>query len=231
VLLPGCGAVHERPAYTPTGRAKSVPEFVLNCPWNARKVNHPLGLALRGLVRRSTRPVRLRLFVSASLSRQNDYLPFVRDLRGLLGATPVEVIRELPYSEYMALMEEGDLCIDSYPFGGCNTVVDGLYLRKLTVCREGDAWYNRIGPAMLRRVGLPELIAATEDDYVSLILRLTHDDAHRAGLQARLDRADLDATLFDRSEARSFRKAIDFLVANHARLRLDPDRSPVRVTD
>ena len=42
----------------------------------------------------------------------------------------------------------GDLCLDSYHFGGCNTIADGLYLRKPTVTWEGDKWYNRIGAQM-----------------------------------------------------------------------------------
>ncbi len=231
VLLPGCGAVQERPNYTPTGRRKTETGLILNCAWNAQKVNNPFGLILREVIRLSPRPLRLRLFVSASLDRRSDYLPFVRDLQGLLGARFVEVFREMPYREYMALMEEGDFSIDSYPFGGCNTIVDSLYLRKLAVCREGDAWYNRIGPALLRLTGLPELIATTDDDYLAIILRLIGDDQFRAGLQERLDRADLDATLFDRSEARSFRKAVDFLVANHERLRDDQDRSPIRIAE
>jgi hypothetical protein len=49
-------------------------------------------------------------------------------------------------------------------------------------------------------------------------------------LQDRLDRADLDATVFARDEGVSFRKAVDFLVANHEHLRDDPDRSPIRIT-
>jgi hypothetical protein len=231
VLLPGCGAVHERPAYTPSRLRKAGTEFIVNCPWNAQKVNHPLGLSLRELTRRSRSPLRFRLFVGSSLDRQNDYLPFVRDLQRLLGDSPVEVVRALPYQDYMALMEEGDLCLDSYPFGGCNTIVDSLYLRKVTVCREGDRWYNRIGPAMLRLVGLSELVAGTEEDYIAIPLRLIHDDRYRASLQERLDQADLDATILNRSEARSFRKAFDFLVANHERLRRDPDRSPIWIAE
>src|SRR5262249_46464317 len=103
VLPPGCGAVHERPDYTPTRRPKPANDagVILNCPWNAQKVNHRLGLVLRELVRRSRRPVRLRLFVSESLSRRNDYLPFARDLEALLGPESVEIRRGVPYRDYM----------------------------------------------------------------------------------------------------------------------------------
>jgi hypothetical protein len=229
VLLPGCGAVHDRPDYAPAGRRKAGTEFLLNCPWNAQKVNARFCRTLQELIRGSRREVRLRLFVGTSLDRRNDYLPFVRDLRALLGGRHVEVYRGLPYRDYMALMEEGDVTLDSYPFGGCNTVADSLYLRRLTVTWEGDKWYNRIGPRMLRMAGLPELAAASEDEYLGVTLALIHDDAHRASLQERLDRADLDGTVFSTADARYFPKAIGYLIENHDRLRGDPDCSPIRI--
>ena len=231
VLLPGNGAVHERPAYIPVGKAESTSAapFIFNCPWNAQKVNEPFAMSLKELIGRSPRPVRLRLFVSASLNRQNDYLPFVRDLHGLLGAGNVDIVRDLPYNDYMARMERGDASLDSFPFGGCNTVVDSLFLRRLTICREGDTWYNRIGPALLRMVGLGALVATNEREYVDIAVRLIADAAWRASLQETLDRPI--TTIFDRSEALAFRKAVDFLVANHEQLRNDPDRSPIRITE
>jgi len=229
VLLPGCGAVHERPLYSPTGRRNDGSEFIVNCPWNAQKANYPLALAMKEMFRETAKPVRLRLFVSGSLNRQNDYLPFVRDLQAMLNGPTVEVVLERPYQEYMALMEEGDITLDSYPFGGCNTVADSLFIRKLIVCREGDLWYNRIGPEMLRMVGLPELVATTEVEHIAITRRLMLDDAFRQTLQERLKQVDFDATIFDRSEAKSFRKAVDFLIENHAKLSREHDRSPIRI--
>ena len=110
---------------------------------------------------------------------------------------------------------------DAYPFGGCNTVVDSLYVRKLIVCREGTAWYNRIGPAMLRTVGLPELVVTTEEQYIDTIFRLIHDDDFRSNLQERLDHTDLDATIFDRVEAQSFRKAVAVIPGRRIRTSFD----------
>jgi hypothetical protein len=228
ILLPGCGAIHERPDYAPSGRVKSTTDVLINAPWNAHKVNHRLVTCLRAIVRNAGRPVRLRLYVGTSLARQNDDIPFVRDLESQLGRGRVEILRGLNYRDYMAAMEEGDFTLDPFPFGGCNTVADSLFLRRPIVCREGDAWYGRIGPRMLRMVGLPDLSAASDDDYVATTLRLIDDDAYRAEVQARLDGADLDTTIFDRSEARLFPVVLDFLTAHHDRLRADPDRSPIR---
>ena len=229
VLLPGSGAVHNRPCYVPTGRRKKSSEVLINGSWNAQKINSRFCRTLRALLKQSRRAIRLRIFVSASLNRHNNYLPFVRDLEAALGQGSFELISVIPYADYMSLMEEADFALDAFPFGGCNTVADNLYLRKLTVTLEGDRWPGRIGPAMLRAIALPELATTSEHEYLDVALKLIHDDAFRACLQDRLDRADLDATIFSTADAALFPKAVAYLVANHDRLRVEKDRSPIRI--
>src|SRR5206468_3093521 len=106
-----------RPLYEPAGRKKSVPEFVINCLWFAQKVNSRFCGVLRRLIDASPKPLRLRLFVGSSLARQSDFLPFFRDLRSALPGAELEVVINRPYAEYMALLEEGDIAIDSHHFG------------------------------------------------------------------------------------------------------------------
>jgi len=249
VLLPGFGAIHNWPLYEQAGQGKSAEaesaggksagaksraarssdEIIVNCPWFAQKVNYRFCKLLQRLVSESEKKLRLRVFVGASLARQFDYLPFVRELGAALAGAELEVIVNRPYQDYMELMEEGDLALDSFHFGGCNTIADSLFLRKPTVAYEGDKWYSRIGPQMLRTVGLPELIATNDDEYVRIASRLIRDVAYRRKIGKRLAAADLAATVFAASDAVYFREAIDFLIANHDRLKTDPDRSPIRI--
>ena len=129
----------------------------------------------------------------------------------------------------MAAMEEGDLTVDAFHYGGCNTMVDSLFLGKPMASLEGERWYNRIGPQMLRMVGMPELIATSDDEYVDLLARLIQDDAFREASAAGIQKADLNATIFDRSDARYFLKAINYLIANHESLSRDKSRSTIRI--
>jgi hypothetical protein len=228
VLLPGQGAIHPTPNYTPVGRTKTVPEFVLNCPWSLQKVNHDFARMLAQIAERSQRKLRFRLFVG-NVTRELMLVPFVRELTVLLQGAVVEVVPNLTYAQYMELMEEGDLALDSYHYGGCNTMADSLHLRKPMASCAGQRWYNRVGPAMLRAAGLPELIARSPDEYVEQVLHLIHDDEHRHALAERLRTADLENTAFSRRDAKYFRKAIDYLIANHERIRTDRDRSPIRI--
>ena len=228
VLLPGCGVINPLPEYEPVGRSKTGPEFILNCPWSSQKVNHAFCRLLAQIVERSEKKLRLRLFVG-SMTRTLNLVPFVRELSALLPKAVVEVLPNLNYANYMACMEEGDLSLDAYHFGGCNTMADSLYVRKLMATCEGDRWYNRIGPQMLRMVGLPELVAASPEEYVELVVRLIHDDAYRRALEGRLRQADLKNTIFSREDARYIRKAFEYLIAKHEAIQRDEDRSPIRI--
>jgi hypothetical protein len=234
VLLPGCGIIHNHPLHVPRGvvaggQRDRTAEMILNCPASAQKINPVFVQVLRELFAQAQRPLRLRLLAGWSLSRESHYLPFLREITTLFGPDRIEVFPNLTYTAYMTLLEEGDFTIDAYHFGGCNSVADSLYLRRLMVTWEGDKWYNRIGSHMLRLVGLSELIATNAAQFVEVTLHLLHDESYRADLQERLDRADLDATIFSTADARCFQDALDFLIENHDRLQQDPDRSAIRI--
>lgn len=228
VLLPDCGVIHNRPLCEARGGVKSVPEFVINCPAFSHKMNVRYCRLLQRIIAESKKPLRIRLFVGGTLRGQANALPFVRELHALLHGAQIEVIGNRTYETYMALIEEGDISIDSFHFGGCNTIADSLFLRIPTVTYEGDKWYNRIGSQMLRMAGVPDLIATNDDEYARLVTRLIHDDAFRAQIRERLVATDLDATIFNAATADCFRETVDFLIENHERLSRDPDRRALR---
>ncbi len=229
VLLPGAGAIHSHPDYQLQHRQKSRPEFIINCPWFAQKVNYSLICHLQEIVRQAKKPLLFRFFSGAALLRKNDFLPFVRDLTGLLGSNHVEVVPAKPYAEYMGMMEEGDICLDSYHFGGCNTIADGLFLRKPTITFEGSRWYSRIGSQMLRQVGLGELVAKTPEEYIELTLQLIHNDSYREQICTMLQSVDLDHTIFSTEGKMYFKQAIDYLLQNHDQLQTSTSRTPIYI--
>ena len=92
----------------------------------------------------------LRFFVGSSLVRQNDFLPFARDMAAFFGPGQAEVVPERPYPQYMAIMEQGDMSLEAYSFGGGNTVLDSLFVGRPMVTYQGDKFYNRVGSHALR---------------------------------------------------------------------------------
>jgi len=229
VLLPGFGAIHNTPNYQITNIEKKRPEFIINCPWYAQKVNYELVCYLKEIVAQSQKEIIFRFFSGGALTRKNDFIPFATDLEFILGKDCIELIPAKPYNEYMALMQEGNICIEAYHFGGCNTVADSLYLRQPTVTFEGDKWYSRIGSQMMRSVGLSELIAQSPEEYIYLTLKLIHEDEYRLKIQEKLNQVDLKSTIFSSDSKVYFKKAIDFLIENCEYLKNETSKIPLRI--
>jgi predicted O-linked N-acetylglucosamine transferase (SPINDLY family) len=87
------------------------------------------------------------------------------------------------------LLRVGDLYLDTFPFGGVNSLVDPLELGLPVVAWEGDTFRARMGGALLRALGLDELIATDEAGYLERAARLARDATGRAALKARITEA------------------------------------------
>lgn len=98
-------------------------------------------------------------------------------------------------SDVKELLRVGDIYLDSFPFGGVNSLVDPLELGLPVVAWEGDSFRSRMGGALLRTLGRPELIATDEAGYRAIAAGLATDPARRAALgadlRARMERMPL----------------------------------------
>jgi predicted O-linked N-acetylglucosamine transferase (SPINDLY family) len=65
------------------------------------------------------------------------------------------------------------------------------------VAKIGPTFPARVGVSLLQAAGLPELIAATEDDYAAKVMALYHDRELLARMRQRLVDARASAPLFD----------------------------------
>jgi hypothetical protein len=226
VLVPGSGVAPNRPNYTLKGLYRPGETVVINCPWSAQKVNYPLLECLRRILDGARRRVRCRFFTGGSLM-SNSFLPFRRDLERTLGAERVEVFDSLPYPEYMAVMEQGDFSLDSFPFGGYATATDALYLRQPMLTQQGTKFFNRSAASLLRRVGLEELIVSEPGAYEAMALRLIDDQRYRGDVRARLAAVDLERSLFSHDDAKYVVEAFHYLLDHHDQLKQDGHRQPI----
>ncbi|MDR3351552.1 MAG: tetratricopeptide repeat protein [Zoogloeaceae bacterium] len=116
----------------------------------------------------------------------------------------------LPVMEYLDCYNEADLCLDPFPFNGGTTGYDTIWMGVPFVTLPGDMLVSRMGKAILENVGLHELVAASEEDYVDIAVRLFHDRAHlktlRENLRTRMQESPLmDAPRMARSLEAAFR--------------------------
>lgn len=99
-------------------------------------------------------------------------------------------------TDVKTLLGLGNLYLDTYPFGGVNSLVDPLELGLPVVVWEGETFRSRMGAALLRQLGLDELIVSDAEAYHGICVRLAGDAAACAALRARILAAMERAPLF-----------------------------------
>jgi predicted O-linked N-acetylglucosamine transferase (SPINDLY family) len=100
-----------------------------------------------------------------------------------------------PRSAFYGLLERADVYLDTIGFSGFNTAMQAVECGLPIVAREGRFLRGRFASGILQRMGLPELIARSEQDYIALAVRLAADERYRRGIRARM--AASRAALFE----------------------------------
>ncbi len=112
------------------------------------------------------------------------------------------VYPQLGFEAYMQVIANCDLCLNPYPFGNCNGIVDVLLNGVVGVCMQGPHLFESIDQALYRRLGLPEwLIATDEASYIEAAVRLINDRDLRQQVSARFGTIEGVAALHQGKEA------------------------------
>lgn len=103
-----------------------------------------------------------------------------------IDANRVELGGALPYRELLEAYRGVDIALDPFPFSGCTTSCDALWMGCPVVTLEGRAYVGRQSSSLLHRLGMPDWIAADVEGYIARAVRAA------AGIDAlRNDRAAL----------------------------------------
>lgn len=89
-------------------------------------------------------------------------------------------------TDVKTLLALGNVYLDSYPFGGVNSLVDPLELGMPVVTWEGDTMRARMGGSLLRSLELNEMIAGSEAAYHRIAVKLATDPAYHQELAGRI---------------------------------------------
>jgi protein O-GlcNAc transferase len=120
-------------------------------------------------------------------------------------------LREFMPLDQAALAYHGiDIALDPFPFSGGMTSFEALWMGVPVVTLEQPLIAGRQTLSMLHNLGLPELVAKSEQDYVAITAGLAGDPqnlaALRAGLRPRFAASPLaDYDAFARDLATAFR--------------------------
>jgi protein O-GlcNAc transferase len=106
------------------------------------------------------------------------------------------------YSEYLRRYQLADLFLDTAPFNAGATASDALWAGLPLITCSGEAFAARMAGSLLHAVGLPQLVAASFQDYERIALELAQDRAAIEALKTKLAQGRATCVLFDSSRFR-----------------------------
>jgi protein O-GlcNAc transferase len=127
---------------------------------------------------------------------------------------------------YLAAHAEVDIILDTFPYPGGTTTCEALWMGVPTLTLAGDSLLARQGASLLTAAGLPDWIAADEDEYVAKAVAFASDLERLAALRAGLREQVLPSPLFDAPRfARNFEDALWGMWARYQTQQEHPEKS------
>lgn len=174
VFCPPVGAPEPNPLPAEAGE-----KLVLGCTNDLEKVT-PAVCALWARVLGALPEARL-LFFGRPGNR------FGREL-GRLGIGPERLLEQerRPLAQFLAAHHRIDLALDPFPYNGLTVTLLSAWMGVPCVTLEGKSPPERAAGSLLRRIGLPEFVVQTEDDYLAKVVALAGNLPRLAAVRATL---------------------------------------------
>lgn len=122
----------------------------------------------------------------------------------------VQFVEYQSHQLYLATYRSIDIGLDTVPYNGHTTSLDALWMGVPVVTLVGSTVVGRAGLCHAMNLGLPELVARTPEQFVSIAVGLAGDlvrlTSLRAGLRARMERSPLmDGARFTKNMEAAYR--------------------------
>lgn len=95
----------------------------------------------------------------------------------------------LSRGEYYGLLRRATMQLDTIGFSGFNTAMHSVECSLPIVTREGAFLRGRLASGILKRMNLPELVAASEAEYIELAVKLASDRGFHRQIRDRIESA------------------------------------------
>ncbi len=200
-VLPGIGTRY-RPDARPAAAAREALGLpgrgtLFLCPQSLFKI-HPDNDDLFAAVLAALPDAVLVMFDGRHARPTSRFLSRIGPRLARVGAAPDRQLLVLPtvaHATYLQINQACDAMLDTLHWSGGNTSLDALQCRLPIVTMDGDLMRGRQSAAMLRMLGVPELVAADAAQYVTIASRLASERDWRDHLAARIGAGH--ACLFD----------------------------------
>jgi protein O-GlcNAc transferase len=87
---------------------------------------------------------------------------------------------------HLSLYRRVDIGLDTFPYNGTTTTCEALWMGVPVLTLSGGTHASRVGMSLLSNIGLSELVALTEKEYMEAAIELANDTKRLQGLRKSL---------------------------------------------
>jgi len=200
IRLPGIGTRYEMPR-TPSDADRTrfnLPATpLLLCPQSLFKI-HPDDDRRIARVLAAAPAARLVMFEGRHRTLTGKFTARLRsacETAGVALDARLHLLPQCSHDDYLRINACCDVMLDTSRWSGGNTALDALACALPIVALPGRLMRGRQSMAMLGEIGVPELIALDDDDYIAIAARAATQAPFREEVQAKI--RDKRAKLFD----------------------------------
>jgi predicted O-linked N-acetylglucosamine transferase (SPINDLY family) len=151
-----------------------------------------------------------RLIVLAPHSSARRAMAESEMLRGI-DPSRVQFVDRRPRIDYLAIYNQIDIGLDTFPYNGHMTTLDALWMGVPMVSMAGRTAFSRGGASILTSLGMPELVAHDSAGFIEIVTSLARDLPRlcklRSSLRERMAASPLtDAVRFTRDIEAAYRQ-------------------------
>lgn len=211
LLLPGLGVSTTPPPLPSQTRTRGFREAHVNvvCVASWQKLNQPLIQSWEAILGDQPQ-ASMDLFPCVNRGQVETLYPM---LAANLDRANIDLHLTVPRDELLNVLENADVYLDTFPYGGFNSLVEVLCAGVPFVTLEGRTARERFGAALLRRLGLPDaLVTHSVDEFVHMARRLLQDADLRMHIRSLIGtRAQVLAKLIDAEIGAHFAAAVAYM--------------------
>ena len=162
-----------------------------------------------------------RLLLKAAGLGQLGNSEFIRSRLAVAGIEPERVVVRAwtpGVNDHLALYDEVDIGLDTFPFNGATTTCEALLMGVPVVTLAGRTQPSRMGASILSAAGLAHLVAHDEAQYVAIAAAMAADVASLSKLRSTMRSRLQQSRLWDRPGfTRNFESLLETALAGEAR--------------
>ncbi len=144
-----------------------------------------------------------------------------------LPAKRILFMNKMHFEHHLNRIPLADLGLDTYPVNGHTTTSEMLWAGLPVLTYKGTNFASRVSESLLNAIGLPELVAENEADYLRMAVEFGNNPERLKPLRQRLEDNRLKSPLFDAERFCRHLETAYEMMADRARKGLKPDHIDV----